>query len=89
MAGKGIVVSTIVGVQHGYDRWAVIYDENVNPLQALEQPRFQDACGDVAGLTVLDLGCGTGRHTEWLASRGAIVTAVDFSEEMLSKARCK
>ena len=89
MAGKGIAVSTIVGVQHGYDRWAAIYDEDVNPLQALEQPRFQDACGDVAGLTVLDLGCGTGRHTQWLASRGAIVTAVDFSEEMLSKARCK
>ena len=49
MAGKGIAVSTIVGVQHGYDRWAAIYDEDVNPLQALEQPRFQDACGDVAG----------------------------------------
>ena len=50
-------------MQHGYDRWAAIYDEDANPLQALEQPRFRDACGEVAGLTVLDLGCGTGRHT--------------------------
>jgi len=83
------VVSTILGVQHGYDRWAAIYDEDANPLQALEQPRFQDACGDVTGLTVLDLGCGTGRHTQWLASRGGIVTGVDFSEEMLAKARRK
>ena len=77
------------GVQHGYDRWAAVYDEDENPLQALEKLHFQDACGDVAGLTVLDLGCGTGRHTQWLADGGATVTAVDFSEEMLSKARCK
>ena len=53
----------VLGVQHGYDRWAAIYDEDANPLQALEQPRFRDACGEVAGLTVFDLGCGTGRHT--------------------------
>ena len=79
----------VLGVQHGYDRWAAIYDQDANPLQALEQPRFHDACGNVAGLTVLDLGCGTGRHTQWLASKGAIVTAVDFSKEMLSKARRK
>ena len=77
------------GVQHGYDRWAAVYDEDANPLQALERPHFQDACGDVAGLTVLDLGCGTGRHTQWLADGGATVTAVDFSKEMLAKARCK
>ena len=82
-------MSETVGVQHGYDRWAAVYDNDGNPLQALEKPRFQDACGDVAGLTVLDLGCGTGRHTQWLVSSGATVTAVDFSEEMLAKARCK
>ena len=77
------------GVQHGYDRWAAVYDEDANPLQALERPHFQDACGDVAGLTVLDLGCDTGRHTQWLGSSDATITAVDFSEEMLAKARCK
>ena len=53
----------VLGVQHGYARWAAIYDEGANPLQVLEQPRFRDACGEVAGLTVFDLGCGTGRHT--------------------------
>jgi len=82
-------MSETVGVQHGYDRWAAVYDKDANPLQALEEPLFQDACGDVAGLMVLDLGCGTGRHTQWLASGGATVTAVDFSEEMLAKARRK
>ena len=27
--------------------------------------------GDVSGLAVLDLGCGTGRHSLWLAASGA------------------
>lgn len=40
-------------------------------------------------MSVLDLGCGTGRHTQWLANSGATVTGVDFSEEMLEKARSK
>ena len=39
--------------------------------------------------SVLDLGCGTGRHTLWLARAGATVTAVDFSEGMMEKARAK
>src|SRR5262249_46484492 len=41
------------------------------------------------GLAALDLGCGTGRHTLWLAAGGATVTAVDFSEGMLAEARRK
>ncbi|MFE2728173.1 NUDIX domain-containing protein [Kitasatospora sp. NPDC059327] len=35
--------------------------------------------GDVAGLRVLDLGSGLGRHAAHLATRGADVTAVDAS----------
>ena len=45
--------------------------------------------GDVAGLDVVDVGCGTGRHALRLAAAGARVTAVDFSEEMLKQARAK
>jgi ubiquinone/menaquinone biosynthesis C-methylase UbiE len=47
------------------------------------------AVGDVRGVTVLDLGSGTGRHALWLAAEGALVTAVDFSEGMLAEARRK
>ncbi|MFJ5708169.1 class I SAM-dependent methyltransferase [Streptomyces sp. NPDC093105] len=38
-----------------------------------------DVLGDVAGLRVLDLGAGVGRHAAHLAARGAAVTAVDAS----------
>jgi ubiquinone/menaquinone biosynthesis C-methylase UbiE len=76
-------------VRRGYDRWASIYDREANPLIGLEQPVVREALGDVAGLSLLDLGCGTGRHAVWLASAGATVTAVDFSEGMLEEARRK
>jgi 2-polyprenyl-3-methyl-5-hydroxy-6-metoxy-1,4-benzoquinol methylase len=39
--------------------------------------------------TVLDIGCGTGRHAIELAKRGYSVTAVDLSASQLAKARLK
>jgi ubiquinone/menaquinone biosynthesis C-methylase UbiE len=76
-------------IQSGYDRWAAVYDHDGNPLQALEGPIVREAIGDPRGLSVLDLGCGTGRHALWLAKAGAAVTAVDFSQGMLAEARGK
>jgi ubiquinone/menaquinone biosynthesis C-methylase UbiE len=76
-------------VRLGYDRWALVYDHDANPLPALEEPLVRELFGAAHGLSVLDLGCGTGRHALWLAAQGALVTAVDFSEGMLSQARRK
>jgi ubiquinone/menaquinone biosynthesis C-methylase UbiE len=77
------------GIRGGYDRWARVYDHDQNPLVALEEPVVSEALGAVAGLRVLDLGCGTGRHALRLAAAGASVTALDFSEGMLAEARRK
>ncbi len=38
-------------------------------------------------LRVLDIGCGTGRHSIELASRGYNMTGIDLSENQLAKAR--
>ena len=76
-------------VRDGYDRWAQVYDHEENPLVALEEPLVREQLGDVAGLSILDLGCGTGRHALWLAAAGAVVTGIDFSEGMLEEARRK
>lgn len=43
--------------------------------------------GDVAGLTVLDAGCGTGYLSRKLAGKGARVIAVDVAERMVTIAR--
>jgi SAM-dependent methyltransferase len=42
--------------------------------------------GDVSGRRVLDLGCGTGADSVLLAARGADVSAVDISPELLTLA---
>ncbi|WMJ86961.1 class I SAM-dependent methyltransferase [Anaerocolumna sp. MB42-C2] len=40
--------------------------------------------GEVKGKNILDLGCGEGGYARALADKGAMVTAVDCSEELLS-----
>ena len=46
-----------------------------------------DALGDVAGLSVLDYGCGTGDTTAQLIARGARVAGFDISHTRLAGAR--
>jgi len=82
---SGVVMST----RDGYDRWAACYDTDGNPLIALEEPQVDRLLGEVKGLTVLDVGCGTGRHAIRLAAAGATVQALDFSAGMLEQARKK
>ena len=38
------------------------------------------------GATLLDLACGSGRHSRWFASRGARVTGVDRDEHAVAAA---
>ena len=79
----------VVPTKAGYDSWAACYDEDDNPLVALEEPWVDRLLGDVRGLAVADIGCGTGRHALRLAMAGAHVHALDFSEGMLARARAK
>lgn len=70
-----------------YARWAPVYPPRAhNALMAIEQSAMLEALPEVAGLAVLDLGCGTGRYTRLLATRGARVVSLDRSPEMLARA---
>jgi SAM-dependent methyltransferase len=46
-----------------------------------------DVLGPVAGLDVVELGCGTAYFSAWLARRGACPVAVDVSPAQLATAR--
>jgi ubiquinone/menaquinone biosynthesis C-methylase UbiE len=78
-----------VEIVEGYDKWAPTYDEERNPLIALEENITLDLIGDVGNRRVLDVGCGTGRYCELLAKRGARVVGIDPSSKMLERARRK
>ena len=49
-----------------------------------ERPATLSLLPDVKGKKVLDAGCGPGAYTEWLLDNGASVTAIDYSDEMIS-----
>src|SRR5882762_2475309 len=82
-------IPEIVPTVAGYNRWSEVYDSEQNPLILLEEKHMPALVGNVAGLDVADVGCGTGRHALRLAAAGARVTAVDFSDVMLQRARRK
>src|SRR5260221_2091799 len=79
----------LLSTKDGYDLWAAIYDDDGNPLIAIEEPWVDRLLGDVRGLAVADIGCGTGRHAVRLASAGATIQALDFFAAMLELARIK
>lgn len=56
---------------------------DINPLRA----NFIDEHSPVAGLSVVDIGCGGGILSESLAQRGAKVTGIDMGEAPLAVAR--
>jgi ubiquinone/menaquinone biosynthesis C-methylase UbiE len=79
----------VLPIKDGYDRWSEVYDDDGNPLVLLEESHLTRALGNVAGLSILDVGCGTGRHSVRLAQAGAKVTGIDFSSGMLARAKAK
>lgn len=75
-----------------YDAIAEAYvatiDENERPYNSLyERPGIIAMLPDVANKRVLDVGCGSGPLSAWLASRGAEVVGFDASSKMISIAR--
>lgn len=79
-----------VSVQEGYKLWATTYDDDPNPLLALEERELVPMLPDLQGKDALDLGCGTGRWLGTLLGRGArSVTGVDSSAEMILRAAAK
>ncbi len=49
-----------------------------------ERPATLSLLPDVLGKKVLDAGCGPGKYSEWLLHKGADVTSIDYSDEMIS-----
>lgn len=82
-------MTDVLPTREGYDQWSAVYDVDGNPLVELEQPEVDRYLGDIRGLRIADVGCGTGRHAVRLARAGAEVTALDFSEGMIGRAKAK
>jgi ubiquinone/menaquinone biosynthesis C-methylase UbiE len=76
-------------VSDAYDRWAASYDEERNATRDLDAIVVRAAPLELAAADVLELGCGTGKNTVFLAERCRRVIAMDFSAAMLDRARAR
>jgi ubiquinone/menaquinone biosynthesis C-methylase UbiE len=78
-----------MNVKQGYKIWADQYDTNINKTRDLEAISLRSSLADIKFDNCLEIGCGTGKNTEYLLTKANQVTAIDFSDEMLAKARQK
>jgi cyclopropane fatty-acyl-phospholipid synthase-like methyltransferase len=70
-----------------FDAHAPIYEENLFTKNTIREVEFLlEELRLPPGGAVLDVGCGTGRHAIELAKRGYVVTGLDLSSQMLSRA---
>ena len=78
-----------MSIQNAYNSWASIYDSNKNKTRDLDKKVTIEVLNNYSFKSVLELGCGTGKNTEWLTKRATKIIGLDFSNEMLEKARAK
>lgn len=71
------------------EAWATFVEQGDANRDLLLDPVMLARCGDVAGLRVLDVGCGEGRFCRMLAKRGAEVTGIDPTAGLLEVALAK
>jgi ubiquinone/menaquinone biosynthesis C-methylase UbiE len=76
-------------IQGAYNKWSGTYDTDENLTRDLDQKVTQSLLGNLLFDSILEVGCGTGKNTSFLAQIGRTVRAVDFSQGMIEKARDK
>jgi ubiquinone/menaquinone biosynthesis C-methylase UbiE len=78
-----------MNVRQAYNVWASQYDTNDNKTRDLEAKSLREILHAINVDRCLEIGCGTGKNTQWLVEKAKHVTAVDLSEEMLAKAKAR
>jgi ubiquinone/menaquinone biosynthesis C-methylase UbiE len=65
-----------------YDAW--FSTPHGTYVQSYEHAMIMDLAEVKSGMKIADIGCGTGIYTRELCAKGALVTGVDISPEMLA-----
>jgi ubiquinone/menaquinone biosynthesis C-methylase UbiE len=78
-----------MNTQQAYNKWAEQYDTNINKTRDMEAKVLRGSLAGIEFDDCLEIGCGTGKNTQWLITKAKQITAVDLSEEMLRKAKEK
>ncbi len=76
-----------MSVRHAYDRWAASYDTDRNLTRDTDARAVRTLLAGGRFEAAIEAGCGTGKNTPFYASIAGRLTALDFSGEMLARAR--
>jgi ubiquinone/menaquinone biosynthesis C-methylase UbiE len=76
-------------INHAYNSWAAQYDTNENKTRDLEGLALKKLLSGNAYKHCLEVGCGTGKNTQWLLTICDQITAIDLSQGMLEIAKNK
>ena len=76
-------------INESYNAWAVTYDSNNNKTRDLELVVGKSIIENKHYANILELGCGTGKNSEWLIDKCDSLLGIDFSTEMLAIAKTK
>ena len=78
-----------MNIQKAYNEWSDSYDADKNLTRDLDQQVTREALANLHFNSILEIGCGTGKNTAFLAQIGDSVHALDFSQGMIEKAKEK
>ncbi len=78
-----------MNTKKAYNNWSAQYDTNINKTRDMEAVALRKVLSTISFEIVLEIGCGTGKNTEWLMTKSSRMTCVDFSDKMLAKAKEK
>ena len=81
--------TTSATVRAAYDQWAAGYDTDRNRTRDLDAGVTREVLAALRPTAILELGCGTGKNTAFLATLGAPVQALDLSAAMLARAEAR
>lgn len=59
-----------MSVEGAYNQWSEQYDSNENKTRDLEAIALREMLGKIQFENCLEIGCGTGKNTEWLKTKG-------------------
>jgi malonyl-CoA O-methyltransferase len=78
-----------MNIKAAYDTWSDSYDSDANLTRDLDSRVTRAGLAHRRFASILEIGCGTGKNTAFLAGIAEQVHSLDFSEGMIAKAREK
>ncbi len=78
-----------MSIQAAYDNWSATYDADENLTRDLDQTVTRETLMGLRCKSVVEIGCGTGKNTLLLSQIALKVCAIDFSAQMIEKAKEK